>query len=286
LPIEHVSDTARWVAVHRAMESERPDALFRDPFARRLAGERGEVIHRQMGSRDYVSWSTITRTVLFDATVLDLVNRGEVEVVVNLAAGLDTRPWRLPLPASLRWVDVDYPDVLEYKAGALAGERPACRYEPAPADLASAAERGALLDRLQIKTGKALIITEGLLIYLDAEQVGALAGDIHARTAARHWLTDLASPGLLKIMVRTWGRRAKAGVAPFQFAPAEGPAFFQPFGWREASIRSFLEEARRIHREMPMAWLWRLLGTFRSAVKKEEFRRYSVALLLERQPRP
>ncbi|MGD0484992.1 MAG: hypothetical protein ABSB58_10150, partial [Gemmatimonadales bacterium] len=38
LPIEHVSDTARWVAVHRAMESERPDALFRDPFARRLAG--------------------------------------------------------------------------------------------------------------------------------------------------------------------------------------------------------------------------------------------------------
>ena len=37
-PISHVSDTAHWVAMYRAMESERPDALFRDPHARRLAG--------------------------------------------------------------------------------------------------------------------------------------------------------------------------------------------------------------------------------------------------------
>ncbi|MGD0484444.1 MAG: hypothetical protein ABSB58_07295, partial [Gemmatimonadales bacterium] len=162
-------------------------------------------------------------------------------------------------------------------------ERPACRYEPAPADLASADERRALFDRLRIDSAKALVITEGLLIYLTEEQVGALAGDIHARTAARYWLTDLASPGLLKMMIRTWGKRAKGGVAPFQFAPATGPAFFKPFGWREASFRSILEEARRIHREMPMAWLWRLLGTFQSAANKEVYRRYSAALLLERQ---
>ena|ERR1700741_2601535 len=42
--IQHISDTARWAAVYRARESEREDALFRDPFARRLAGERGEHI--------------------------------------------------------------------------------------------------------------------------------------------------------------------------------------------------------------------------------------------------
>ena len=42
--IESVSDTARWVAVYRAMETERPDALFRDPWARRLAGVKGENI--------------------------------------------------------------------------------------------------------------------------------------------------------------------------------------------------------------------------------------------------
>ena len=40
--IRNISDTARWVAVFRARETERPDAAFRDPFARRLAGDRGE----------------------------------------------------------------------------------------------------------------------------------------------------------------------------------------------------------------------------------------------------
>jgi O-methyltransferase involved in polyketide biosynthesis len=42
--IRNISDTARWAAVFRARESDRPDALFRDPFARRLAGQRGEQI--------------------------------------------------------------------------------------------------------------------------------------------------------------------------------------------------------------------------------------------------
>ncbi len=44
MPIEHISDTARWVAVYRAMETARPDAIFRDPHARQLAGERGDHI--------------------------------------------------------------------------------------------------------------------------------------------------------------------------------------------------------------------------------------------------
>jgi len=42
--IRNISDTARWVAVYRARETERADGLFRDPFARRLAGTRGEEI--------------------------------------------------------------------------------------------------------------------------------------------------------------------------------------------------------------------------------------------------
>jgi len=45
-PISSVSDTARWVALYRAMESDRPDALFRDPYARRLAGAAGAAAER------------------------------------------------------------------------------------------------------------------------------------------------------------------------------------------------------------------------------------------------
>src|SRR5713226_7063171 len=46
--IRNISDTARWVAVYRARESERPDALFKDTFARKLAGQRGEEIARRL----------------------------------------------------------------------------------------------------------------------------------------------------------------------------------------------------------------------------------------------
>ena len=50
--IENISDTARWVALYRAIESERPDAHFRDPYARRLLGEGGEA-DREVGARRF-----------------------------------------------------------------------------------------------------------------------------------------------------------------------------------------------------------------------------------------
>src|SRR5947209_5655133 len=101
--IANVSDTARWVAVYRAMETARPDALFRDPYAARLAGERGEAIVDHMQRGRSMAWAMITRTVAFDEMILERIRAG-VDRVINLAAGLDTRPWRLDLPRTLRWI--------------------------------------------------------------------------------------------------------------------------------------------------------------------------------------
>jgi methyltransferase (TIGR00027 family) len=107
-------ETANWVAFYRALESERPDAIFRDPFARELAGPRGEeIVDRMPHGRSY-AWPMIVRTAVMDEIVLRLA--GSIDVVLNLAAGLDARPYRLALPPSLRWIDVDYPATLEYKA--------------------------------------------------------------------------------------------------------------------------------------------------------------------------
>src|SRR6478672_2782051 len=97
--IRNISDTARWAATFRAIESERPDALFHDPYAGRLAGDRGKEIHgkmRDMDGRD-TSWSWVMRTVLFDRAILQAIGEG-FDTVVNLAAGLDARPYRLNLP--------------------------------------------------------------------------------------------------------------------------------------------------------------------------------------------
>ena len=280
--IEHISDTARWVAFYRAMETERPDAIFRDPFAAKLAGERGEAIVDAMKLGRAMAWAMIVRTKVFDEIVLDHVRGGGVDLVLNLAAGLDARAWRMPLPLTLRWVDVDLPDILEYKMELLRDNQPVCKYEPVPLDLRDPAKRRALFTQLGTESERALIVTEGLLMYLTAEQVGALADDLHRPASFRWWSIDLWNRRLLVIMQRYWGRNVQAGNAPFQFAPAEGTKFFERHGWREVLYRSINDEGRRLHREMRMMWLWRALMTFRSKKVKEEFRRFSGAVLLER----
>ncbi|MDQ6887605.1 MAG: SAM-dependent methyltransferase [Gemmatimonadota bacterium] len=279
--IESISDTARWVAVYRAMENDRPDAHFRDPFARRLAGERGEQIMRAMPWGKWMAWAMIVRTAVFDEMILTQIRAG-VDTVLNLAAGLDTRAYRLPLPPTLRWVDVDLPAMIEYKREQLAGERPACQLESVALDLADASGRRALFQRVGAQGARVLVVSEGLLIYLPRQEVETLAGDLHAQPTFSHWLSDLASPLLLQWMQKRMRQALAEGKAAFQFAPAEGPAFFEPFCWKLAEARWSLEEARRLHREMPAAWLMRLLSYLRGAKEREAGKRMSSIILLER----
>src|SRR5689334_15454088 len=117
--LSHISDTAHWVAMYRALESERPDAIFRDPHARRLAGARGEEILRTMPRARAWGWPMVVRTAVMDEIVERLTAGEGVRTVVNLAAGLDARPWRMRLPADVLWVDVDLPAIQEYKRAAL-----------------------------------------------------------------------------------------------------------------------------------------------------------------------
>jgi len=280
--ITHISDTAHWVAMYRAMESERPDALFRDPFARRLAGARGEAILRTLPKGRRMAWPMIVRTAVMDEVILRAITRDRVRLVINLAAGLDTRPYRLSLPRDLRWLDVDFPDIQAYKREAIGGEAPHCALEYVAADLADAAARRALLDRVATSPAPALAITEGLLVYLSSDQVAALADDLHSCAPLRWWLTDLASPRLLRMLKRTWGRTLDDAGTPLRFGPAEGTAFFVAHGWREAEFRSMWEEALRLGRTMRFAGLWNLLGRLYPARMREEFRRMSGIVLLER----
>ena len=281
-PIQHVSDTARWVALYRAMESDRPDALFRDPYARKLAGEQGERIVGSMRKGRAWAWPMIVRTAVIDELILRTIDQEGVDTVLNLAAGLDTRPYRLPLPASLTWIEVDFPDVIAYKTGELADARPVCALQHVGVDLTDAARRRALFDQIGAAARRVLVVSEGLLIYLPPEQVAALGRDLASPASLRWWLIDLGSPRLLKMMEKTWGRAVAAGNAPFRFAPAEGTQFFEPLGWREAEFRSMWDESLRLKRSMPFARVWNLVGKLYPKSKREEFRRMSGIVLLER----
>jgi methyltransferase (TIGR00027 family) len=279
--ISSVSDTARWVAMYRAMESERPDALFRDPFARRLAGPAGEQILASMPQGRRWAWPMIVRTAVMDEIVMRLVKTEGVDTVLNLAAGLDARPYRLDLPPELHWIDVDLEGICSYKEAALAGERSRCRVEFVRADLTDHAARRALFQRVGAQARRALVIAEGLLVYLKPEDVTSLAEDLAAQPAFRWWLIDLGSPALLQFLSRTWGNQLRSGNAPMLFAPEEGTAFFGPAGWKEAEYHAMLDEALRLKRAPRMAWVWRLLGLFASKKRREQFKRFSGIVLLE-----
>ena len=279
--IRNVSDTARWVAMYRAFESERPDALFRDPWAATLAGERGREIVELMPDGRRLGWPMVVRTAVMDEIILREVAAG-ADTVINLAAGLDTRPYRLDLPARLRWVEVDLGPILEEKTATLRSETPRCTLERIHADLADPAARADALARAAAGSKKALVVTEGLLIYLTPDDVAALARDLASQSAIGLWLSDLASPQLLEWMAPRWGKVVAEGGAPFRFGPANGTEFFRPSGWREREFRGSLDESRRLGREMPGAWFFRLLGFFAPAEKKAMWKRFSGYVVLER----
>src|SRR5229473_1572395 len=243
--VRNISDTARWAAVFRARETERTDALFRDPYAERLAGKMGVDIANTLPEGNRHAWAWVARTYLFDQFIAQEIKQG-TDMVVNLAAGLDARPYRMALPPSFPWIEVDLPEILTYKEGILANEKPACALERIRMDLSDVGARRALFADLDRRANRILLLTEGLLIYLSAEEVAALAKDLAASSHFRRWIMDLASPGLLRMMQRTTGKQLSKVGAPFKFAPAEGPAFFTAHGWEPADVKSLLKTATRL----------------------------------------
>jgi len=279
--IRDVSDTALWVAIYRADESDRKDALFHDPYARRLAGERGRQIVDGMRQGRMWSWPMVVRTQVFDEVVLATLREG-FDTVLNLAAGLDARPWRLELPPATRWFDVDMPGMIDYKQKAMSGETPRCRYTALAADLRDATVRRKLFEEVGRESRRTFVIAEGLLIYLTPADVGTLADDLAGVPAFQRWLIDLASPPLLEMMQKRMQGPTGLENAPFLFAPAEGTDFFTAHRWREREYHSTMAEAERLQRTFPFAWFWKLTMPFMPKARREMFKRFSGFVVLER----
>ena len=252
-PVSNVSDTARWVAVYRADESARPDALFDDPLAERLAGPQGRAIVAAAPRRLRDGWWLVARTKVIDDLIAEAIADG-CDRVLNLAAGLDTRPYRLDLPAELLWVEGDLAPLVAEKHRMLADQKPRCRLIRRGVDLSDAAQREAFLAESLAGASKAFVLTEGLLMYLDDADVTALSDSLH-RPEVSWWTADFASPGLKKTMNDRSGGLLRN--APFRFAPGNGLAFFENLGWRVDFAESVLASAYRFNR---LPWLMRLVA--------------------------
>jgi methyltransferase (TIGR00027 family) len=245
--VRGISDTARWVAYFRARETERPDALFRDPYAERLAGAHGFQIANTLPDGNKHEWAWVARTYLFDQFISRAIQEG-ADLVVNLAAGLDARPYRMNLPATMQWVEVDLPDIVSYKEQILGNEKPRCRLERIALDLSDVAGRRALFAKLDARAANVVVASEGLLIYFAADEVASLAKDLSAQKCFQSWIIDLASPGQLRLMQRTSGKQLSDAGAAFKFGPAEGAKFFTPHGWVPKDVQGLLKTAAQLKR--------------------------------------
>jgi methyltransferase (TIGR00027 family) len=276
--IRNISDTARWVAVYRARETERTDAVFRDPFARRLAGERGEQIAASMSFAEKNSWPFVARTWLIDKVISNQIKLG-TDMIVNLAAGLDSRPYRMNLPGSLQWIEVDLPEILAYKEDVLRNATPACQVERVRLDLSDVRARRELFSKLGRRANRLLVVSEGLLVYLHEKEVVSLGQDLAVARSFQHWVIDLASPALLKMLEKKMGAPLDQAGAPLKFAPREGPDFFARCGWKPVEIHSVMHAAAILNR---LSFFLRLIAKISSPAFQAK-RPWSAVCLLARE---
>ncbi|MBV8073689.1 MAG: class I SAM-dependent methyltransferase [Acidobacteriaceae bacterium] len=245
--IEHVSDTALLVAASRALESERADGLIRDPFAARLAGDRGMALLKSVPIPQWVELGIGLRTRLLDELLAIALQNG-ADSVFSLGAGLDARPWRLKLAGDLQWTEVDFPEILDYKYSLLEGAAPHCYLERRSADLNNESERRRVIADAISGGRHPVLISEGLLMYLPAETVRALA--VEARQAGfPYWLLDTSSPGLLR---RAHGDALEQINRVRAESHVEGPQIRQVIelqGWKPFERRLFVEEAPKLAHE-------------------------------------
>jgi methyltransferase (TIGR00027 family) len=251
----HISETAHWIAALRAMETERANPVVRDPLAAKLAGEQGFEMARSMPHIQSMSFAMIVRTTAIDRLIESALQKN-VDHVINLGAGLDTRPYRLKLPNTntLNWTEVDYPELISYKEEKLAAETPQCKLQRVGCDLSDTVQRRALFEQLSLKSTCALVITEGVIGYLRNEDAETLSKDIFTQNNFKYWIQDY-SQGKMRRHKQANDLRKKMKRVPIQFAVEWPLRFFSSHGWKIEEDIHILDEADRIGKKLPFLGL-------------------------------
>jgi methyltransferase (TIGR00027 family) len=195
---ESVGATALSVAAARAVETGATDPLIRDQFAYLLVSTAGQPWARLASSLDWIGDDEhgrrahrmsvdyqAVRTHYFDSYFTEAVAAGIRQAVI-LAAGLDSRAFRLNWPAGTTVYEIDQPQVVTYKTTTLesAGAAPTADRRTVQVDLRddwAAALTAAGFDHSQPTAW----LAEGLLPYLPAE----------AQDRLFEILTKLSAPG-------------------------------------------------------------------------------------------
>lgn len=118
------------------------------------------------------------------------------------------------------------------------------------------------------------------MIYLTAEEVGALAQDLVAAHGFQHWSLEITSPGLLKMLQKQLGAALSEAQAPLKFGPEEGPEFFTHYGWQLVEVQSMFKNAAR-NKRVPF-WM-RLMAMLPESQGRQGSRPWSGVCLFAKQ---
>jgi methyltransferase (TIGR00027 family) len=281
--IQHVSDTAFMIAAHRADETKRIDALFRDPLAEVLAGDYGNKIVENHPKKSMVQWLVTIRTVIIDEFIQYSFSQG-IDTVLNLGSGLDTRPYRMDIPKAVRWIEVDYKSIISYKKTKLKKDRPKCKLEMVELDLADVDSRKKFFSGIGKRSKGLLVITEGVVPYLSVDEAAGLAVDIRKIDNIRFWIVDYSSPEMYKYR-NAGSQKDYMRNVPFKFNPPDWFEFYRKHGWQINDIRYHAIEGRRLNRPIPLPVIriiiYRIRALFMSKKRRETLGKFSGFALLE-----
>jgi len=266
--MDPVGFTSRLTAAARARETERPDRLFNDEFAAFLAGPEGfdflDVHWAAMGGTPRPNFAVRTR--FFDDFLLAAARTQRIHQIVLVAAGLDTRAFRLEWPSGVHVFEMDQKEVLDYKASILGpiGARARCKRTTLALDL-RADWSPALIDAGYHAAEPTAWLVEGLLMYLPDAAVERLLTETARLSAPGSRLgVDTLPLGLLeqRAFVELYAERG----CPVVFATDDPSGLLARCGWR-STLHTLPEESVRLGRPWPVPLL---PGTPRGALLTAE----------------
>jgi len=237
--------TSRWVAANRARETESPEPLFADPFARSLAGEEGfAFLERTDAFRPVPTTSQPDaylgiRTRFFDDALLEVAREWARAQVVLLAAGMDARAFRLEWPEGATVYEVDREDIFDHKEPVLRDleAEPRCERRVVVADLGEE-WIGPLESAGFDRTRPAAFLAEGLTVYLERPVVEGLLERLASVGRRGSWLgMDVADPELLgSAFVKPMLEELERLGCPWKFGTSEPEALLAEYGWSATAV--------------------------------------------------
>jgi methyltransferase (TIGR00027 family) len=225
-----VSFTAKVMAAGRAVETQRPDALFTDPLAAKLAGEEAieAVIPRLEDFEKQGKPFAAVRTRFFDDFLTNCSQN--IRQIVLLGSGMDTRAFRLNWQPETHVYEIDQPDVMLYKEAVLSGIIPNCTRHSICADLKESTWCQLLLKEGYNTSEPSVWLLEGFLYYLNPIEVENLLTTIK----------DLSVPGsyLGADVINTVICNGSDDWAKYWLSSCDEPeSFFAAYGWKASAIQ-------------------------------------------------